>query len=63
MSGRYFKKGRKSETEIERWKFAFTDHAYQDKQVTDWDTARMVEIDADWKIRAIQRGNSNQKAP
>ena len=53
MEGRSFTRGARKESETDQWKSVIMmDHAIKENHVTDWQTVKILDIEADW----CQRG-------
>ena len=52
--GRSYTRETRKQSETDRWKSAITDHVCQNNHVIDWESARLVEREGDWKTRGIK---------
>ena len=62
-TGRIFTRGASQEVKDTLHKSAITDHVMQLNHVMDWDSAKLVEKEADWTVRGIKEAINIRKTP
>ena len=62
-TGRSFTRDARKQSETERHKSAITDHVCTSNHVIKWDSAKVVQKEADWKARGIKEAVTIRKHP
>ena len=63
MEGRAFTRGTRNESETDQSQSAITDQANKENHATDWQSAKIVEKEADWGKRGIREAIAIKKHP